>query len=208
MKSVELLDCDIIQDLLPSYNDKISSDSTNKLVARHLKQCKNCIDVFNSMNKDIGTKVLKNQDEQIDFLKGFKKDKIKTAIKAVLIVIIIFLAYFDAVYYIVEINLYVDINDIPLTYQSRYTQIAEDNLYIQFAVTYRNFILYFERYTKDNAIFIKTVKRLDLSDLWYHYSSSIGVEISENIDYVYLEDKNGGLREIWNREQGVLTDKI
>lgn len=205
MKSVELLDCDIIQDLLPSYNDKISSDATNKLVERHLKQCKNCTNVFNSMNKDIDTKVLKNQDEQIDFLKGFRKDKIKTVIKAVLIVIIIILAYIDAVYYIGEINLYVDVNDIPLTYQSRYTQIAEDNLYIQFAVTYKNFILHFERYTKDNAIFIKTVKSLDL---WYHYSSSIGVEISENIDYVYLEDKNGGLREIWNREQGVLTDKI
>lgn len=202
MKSVELLDCDIIQDLLPSYNDKISSDSTNKLVARHLKQCKNCIDVFNSMNKDIGTKVLKNQDEQIDFLKGFKKDKIKTAIKAVLIVIIIFLAYFDAVYYIGKIDLYVDVNDILFEYDTR--QSKNDNLV--FSVSYENFVLYFkEEYIKDNAIYIKLIKNIDLSDLNYKYRTVYGVEISENIEHLYLEDMYGNLREIWNREQGALV---
>lgn len=209
MKSVELLDCDIIQDLLPSYNDKISSESTNKLVEKHLKQCKNCTNVFNSMNKDIDAKVFKNQDEQIDFLKGFRKDKILAIIKAVLIVIIVILAYIDAAYYIGKINFCFDINDISIEYESRYTQITEDNLHMQFTVYDKNFIPFIkEEYQKDNAMFIKFKKILDLARLGHYNISAFGVEIPENIDHVYLEDKNGSLREIWNREQGVLTDKI
>lgn len=39
---MKLIDCDIIQDLLPSYNDKISSKSTNDLVEEHLQKCENC----------------------------------------------------------------------------------------------------------------------------------------------------------------------
>ena len=39
---MKYLECYIIQDLLPSFSDKISSKATNKLVEEHLKQCENC----------------------------------------------------------------------------------------------------------------------------------------------------------------------
>ncbi len=40
MRKVE---CDVIQDLLPSYIDKISTEATNALVEEHLQTCKNVI---------------------------------------------------------------------------------------------------------------------------------------------------------------------
>ena len=36
------IDCDVIQDLLPSYSDKVSSNSTNKIVEEHLESCSKC----------------------------------------------------------------------------------------------------------------------------------------------------------------------
>ena len=47
------INCDVIQDLLPSYSDKMSSNATNTLVEEHLKNCKKCNIALNNMNKEI-----------------------------------------------------------------------------------------------------------------------------------------------------------
>ena len=64
MKQVE---CDVIKDLLPSYIDKVSSNSTNNLVEQHLKKCKDCATKLKEMNEEIDIKPLYNQEEQIDY---------------------------------------------------------------------------------------------------------------------------------------------
>ena len=91
---MKFIDCDIIKDLLPSYSDKILSTASNKLVEEHLQTCKNCLKEFQDMNKEIPDEIINNQDEQIDFLKGYRKSKIKSIILAVLLTICVLLSIF------------------------------------------------------------------------------------------------------------------
>ena len=88
------IDCDIIQDLLPSYSDKISSDATNKLVQEHLKKCKKCVTALSNMNEDIDITVFENQTEEVDYLKGYKKNKRVLIILSILLTIIVLASIF------------------------------------------------------------------------------------------------------------------
>ena len=68
------VNCEIIQDLLPSYIDNICSKSSRTLVEEHLKSCKKCKAEFDNMNKKMDTEKLSSQDNQIDYLKGYKNE--------------------------------------------------------------------------------------------------------------------------------------
>ena len=70
MKSVNLIDCEIIQDLLPGYIDKTCSEATNKLVSAHLKNCKNCSMILNDVNNN-SEDTSNFQKEKVNFLKRF-----------------------------------------------------------------------------------------------------------------------------------------
>ena len=67
------LECDVIQDLLPSYVDKISSNATNKVVEEHIEKCIKCKNDLNNMTKEMNAKLTKNKEERINYLKGYKK---------------------------------------------------------------------------------------------------------------------------------------
>ena len=41
--------CEMIQDLLPSYIDELTSDVTNREVKMHLGECEQCKHVFEQM---------------------------------------------------------------------------------------------------------------------------------------------------------------
>ena len=71
MKSVNLIDCEVIQDLLPSYIDKTCSETTNKLVSAHLKNCKNCSMILNDVNNN-SEDTSNFQKEKVNFLKRLK----------------------------------------------------------------------------------------------------------------------------------------
>lgn len=45
--------CEIIQDLLPSYIDKLTSNESNRLVEAHLQECENCRTICNEMKQEI-----------------------------------------------------------------------------------------------------------------------------------------------------------
>ena len=86
-------ECEIVQDLLFSYNDGVLSKSSIELVENHLKDCKVCQDKLKEIQLDNN----KNNDEkkEVDYLKKVrkkldKKTKIIT-ISTILLVIIIIL---------------------------------------------------------------------------------------------------------------------
>ncbi len=86
-------ECEIVQDLLFSYNDGVLSKSSIELVENHLKDCKVCQDKLKEIQLDNN----KNNDEkkEVDYLKNVrkkldKKTKIIT-ISTILLVIIIIL---------------------------------------------------------------------------------------------------------------------
>lgn len=93
--------CKIVQDLLPNYIEKVTSTETNEFVENHLKQCKNCTQIFKDMTDTIKTNDVIN-DKEVDYMKKVN-EKIKKlqVYKKILILIgiIIILVYMLTVIY-------------------------------------------------------------------------------------------------------------
>ena len=95
--------CEMIQDLLPSYIDELTSDVTNKEVEAHMTECEQCKKVLEQMiTPDIET--LEKEVKEVDYLKKMKKKHQKNIIFCVAIffaiTVIIFCArnYFGGQY--------------------------------------------------------------------------------------------------------------
>lgn len=86
-------ECDIVKDLLFSYNDGILSDTSKELVENHLKKCEKC-KIFLEEIKQENHK--KNEIKEIDFLKNIKK-KInkKNIILSIIFIILIIVVLFN-----------------------------------------------------------------------------------------------------------------
>lgn len=197
------ISCDIIKDLLPSYIDKTSSESSNKLIKEHLQKCKSCSMVLSDMSKDVDSEIIFNQKEQIDYLKGFRRDKIMSIIKAILIFIIIILSLFLVFQKIEEkCNFFVDINNIYISYQAS-EKINENTIEMTFCAQSSKYNLEF-KYDKNNEkeIYVEPVGKftfLSSSSRSYFY-----VDINENTERIFLKDKKGNVKEIWNKWNGFL----
>lgn len=77
--------CEMIQDLLPSYIDELTSDVTNREVEAHMMECEQCKKVFEQM-KTPDSETTENEVKEIDFLKKTKKKHQKNIILCVAIV--------------------------------------------------------------------------------------------------------------------------
>lgn len=208
MKSIN---CDVIQDLLPSYVDKISSESTNKFVEEHLQSCKKCQDVLQSMGKEIDNKIIDNQDKQIDFLKGYRKDKKRSNIKAILIVVIVMILIFEISLQIFwnifkhGININADDINVEYLYKTNNNELecylySEKYKYIKFCTQK----IEIENEGGMKEIHLKIVGR----DLFWGWSGTYETfRIDELTDKIYIEDKNGNLKEIWNKNTNVMTEE-
>lgn len=64
-------ECDIVQDLLFSYNDGILSETSKELIEEHLKKCDKCKNILEEIKQESDEK---NQVKEIDFLKRIKKN--------------------------------------------------------------------------------------------------------------------------------------
>ncbi len=88
--------CTIVQDLLPNYVEKLTSDSTNTFIKEHLKECKECTDILNNMKKDF-EKENNNIEKEVDYAKKynmkFKKMKF-TLLIVIYTIIFIIIAFF------------------------------------------------------------------------------------------------------------------
>lgn len=85
-------ECDLVQDLLFSYNDGILSNTSKELVEKHLKNCDICLNKLKEIrNEDV--KLDESQDKQVDYLKKIRKKlnkrKIYFIISITLLVILI-----------------------------------------------------------------------------------------------------------------------
>ena len=196
------IDCNVIKDLLPSYLDKITSEQTNRLVEKHLESCNKCSKILEEMNKKIDTKIF-DQNEQIDYLKGFKKEKKIAIIKTICIFIIIMLVLFLFFQEIVSrFNFTVDINNLYISYNAE-EKIDENRTELQFNVVDKKYNLGFE-YDTTNG---KDIYIMPVGKFTYFIKPSrtiFSFNINENTERVFLKDKKGNLKEIWNRDNGIL----
>ena len=63
--------CKVIQDLLPNYIEKLTNVETNEFIEKHLKECPECMQIYNNMQKKLDindNKKIVNQE-----VKYFKK---------------------------------------------------------------------------------------------------------------------------------------
>lgn len=73
------LPCEIIQDLLPSYLDNLTSDVTNDAIHEHMKTCDNCKETLKCMKEpDITTEPDDIDKKEIDFLKKTRRKNLRS----------------------------------------------------------------------------------------------------------------------------------
>ena len=92
------LPCDIILDLLPSYVDGLTKDTTNEAVEAHLQECESCKKTLYSMKQPEMVQNNSEEEQEIDFLKKTKKRHVRTIIGTTVAVIFtaIFLFFVNA----------------------------------------------------------------------------------------------------------------
>ncbi len=197
MKQVE---CDVIKDLLPSYIDKVSSDTTNNLVEQHLKKCKDCATKLKEMNEEIDIKPLYNQKEQIDYLKGYRKNKIMTIIFVIILTIDIIVASVIAYYYVLKhVDIFLHVEDIEIG--TRTDELMGEEYFTIDIQSKKWQVLFNEREEIDDngnkTIYLDIFGKLDKS---YRTVYSINVKELEKTNKICFRDLKGNVREIWSKE--------
>ena len=99
-------ECDLVKDLLFSYNDNILSNTSKELVEEHLKKCDECKKILEEIKQDSNEK---KQIKEIDFLKGIKKNINKKNI----IILIVFI--FLILIILFNVQVYKNYNEIAST---------------------------------------------------------------------------------------------
>ena len=99
-------ECDIVGDLLFSYNDGILSNTSKELVEEHLKKCEKCRKILEEIKQE---NVEKNQVKEIDFFKSVKK-KIN---KRNVIILVVFIILMIVVLF--NIQVYNNYNEVAST---------------------------------------------------------------------------------------------
>lgn len=210
------VNCDVIQDLLPSYSDKISSEATNKLVEEHLKTCEKCKEIFKNMNQDSNIEIVENLDKQVDYLKKYRRKKIETIYIAVMTTIAVI---FGISLFLVYHEFYLNVDNVNLNASKHISSSGE---YIQFNLTSNsNNVGIFvkekneiQSNTDKKEIYIKICGKYDFfahgTAKLTRWPVSFDKEELENIERIYLQDLKGNTREIWNKEQEmtIIDDRV
>ena len=222
---MKTLECDVIQDLLPSYSDKISSKATNKLVQEHLKQCENCKIVLEKMNNDIDISYEGNQNEKIDYLKGYKRKRKSLIIFSIVVTIIILLMIFGFNVFNKNILLdrlvYVDVNKFNVEYmyikenEGRNETTGETIKYKTLEVylysdEYKYMYLTggYELESDKNVIFYNiAAKQLPKGVEFDNSGLKTSFMLDDNIEKIFIRDTKNNLKEIWNKDMEVPSEQ-
>lgn len=81
------LNCMIVQDLLPNYIEKLTSDVTNQAIEEHISTCEQCNELLNIMSAEITTKKTAPKRE-LKFLKKIKLTRLIAAMSCILLALI------------------------------------------------------------------------------------------------------------------------
>ncbi len=194
---MEKISCNIIKDLLPNYNDKISSKETNKLVEDHLKTCKGCSEILNNMNKEIENEEL---TETIDYLKGYRKSKKKAIKRAIILTLITIIGIFILSNFV---EFFIDVNEISFGIGEAYPKDEEHLFFYLYSEKWELKIEH-EEVSKENGekiIYLKTTGKHFIG-----HNNTVSqyelINIDENVQAICIKDKKGQVKEIWNKDIG------
>ncbi|MDE6110431.1 MAG: DUF4825 domain-containing protein [Eubacterium sp.] len=108
------LECNIVQDLLPSFADSLVNEKTAEEIKEHLSDCKNCSKLYNEMVKGEDFEQ-KKAEKEINYLKKIKnknKKIVVSILSALMIVILIAIGFYSFIG--IKDNAY-SVNDISVT---------------------------------------------------------------------------------------------
>lgn len=84
------LECNIVQDLLPSFADSLVSEKTEEEIKEHLSACENCSGIYNEMVN--GENIEQKEDKkEINYLRKIK-NRNKKMLASILAVFMLFIA--------------------------------------------------------------------------------------------------------------------
>lgn len=91
-------ECDIVKDLLFSYNDGVLSEASKNFVEKHLKTCESCNNVLKEIRQESGET---EQKKEIDAFKGVRKKISKrNVIISVSVIIILIIIIFNVLVFV------------------------------------------------------------------------------------------------------------
>lgn len=100
MKELNILTCEVVEDLLPSYVDGLTRNVTNEAIEHHIKDCKECQQSYKRMKSD-SQKIYPDEKISVDaFKKIKKKNRANIGIAIIAVVAVIAIGAFLRVYVI------------------------------------------------------------------------------------------------------------
>lgn len=86
----EKRECKIIQDLLPNYIEKLTSEETNNYIEEHFKECSECKQVFEDLQKELNFNTTEKRDKrEVKYIKKFNM-RLKLLRNTLIVIIAIF----------------------------------------------------------------------------------------------------------------------
>ena len=143
--------CKIVQDLLPNYIDKLTSEETNSFIEKHLEECKECHEIIENMKKDFEKERNELNKKTIKYAKKYKRK-----VKHLWFIILLFILLFISIIAIFR-------NDILWLYYEKKYEIKHNNRYlIEETLSYDKE----NKLVEENSIHVNDFKVV-LSDLEY-----------------------------------------
>lgn len=102
--------CEVIQDLMPSYVDGLTSPVTDKIIEEHVEECEKCRQTLETMRSGYNMDYTpdENDKKEIDFLKKNKKKNVRVLISSLAAAVILIAAVIFVRLYIVGEPIYGD----------------------------------------------------------------------------------------------------
>ena len=100
------LKCEIVQDLLPSYVDGLTSNVTNEEIKSHIESCEICKNVLRRMQEPEPNQIEPSQVAQIDYLKNTRKKSNRVIVISFLTAVVLIAVVLFIKFYCVGSNLY------------------------------------------------------------------------------------------------------
>lgn len=189
-------DCKIIQDLLPSYSDGITSQETNNYIEGHLKNCVECRDTLKNMNKEIELNENIEQTKELKYLRGFKNRRNIIVVLSILFTICLCIGI---------LLVRVPINPDRFNVEWMYMSNNELNIYLN--TDYSDIVVTgeVENNEERKEVIIKVKGGIPNGISGGYYGINANIDIDENTENVYIEGAFGKRKLIWSKNMDVMT---
>ncbi len=137
-------ECKLVQDLLPNYIEKLTSEESEKIIGEHLKECLECKKILENMQNDIVLKSKEQCKKETKYMKKYS-NKLKIFRLFGLTLLVILLAFV-----VNTTRKYIILND--LYNKAKIYEIKEDadNYHITQIGIKKGIISYVEEYAKED----------------------------------------------------------